>query len=78
MQEPLFFAETLQNFGDKDLFRMAKVSGVESGGTRLKFNGESAPTQKLYKKLVQKAPAEGDAVLCVKFSGTYVILGVIE
>ena len=57
---------------------LATVYSVDSGGLRLLLDGQTEPTQKRYKKLsTYGAPLAGDRVVCMKMSGTYVVLGSI-
>lgn len=54
---------------------VAKVGDVSSLGTRLILPGQTAATQKSYKRLAAAGSlAVGDLVLCTRVSGTYVIL----
>lgn len=58
---------------------LATVYSVDSGGLRLLLDGQTEPTQKRYKKLsTYGAPLAGDRVVCMKMSGTYVVLGSID
>ena len=58
---------------------LATVSAVDtSHGLALLFDGQTTPSQKSYKMLLNgSTPAVGDRVMAVKHSGTYIVLGVI-
>ena len=59
-------------------FYLATVSSVNSSGTKLIFDGQTAASQKRYKILgTGLPPAVGDRVVVMKHSGTYVVLGKI-
>ena len=70
---------TEQNAGNSpqptDL-RIATVGSYNStSGSTLIFDGESAATEKRYKRLYNMTFSAGQRVLVAKVSGTYVILG---
>lgn len=44
---------------------------------KVKFDGESIASEKIYKRLSSYSVADGDRVLLARISGTYVILGKI-
>lgn len=58
-------------------FVMAVVHAVHNDGVQLLFFGEKAPSDIHYKSLQSASIAELDRVLCVKVSGTYVVLGAV-
>ena len=57
---------------------VATVSDVSAAGVALILPGQTTATQKHYKKLASATIATGDTVLCVRVSGTIVVLGKIE
>lgn len=56
---------------------LAKVTGTASGGVLLQFDGDTEARQGAYKILQSYSPTVGDSVVCIKISGTYVVLGKI-
>lgn len=56
---------------------VATVADVSAAGTSLILPGQTEATQKKYKRLASASVAQGDAVLCVRISGTIVVLGKI-
>ena len=53
---------------------VATVSDVSAAGVALILPGQTTATQKHYKKLASAELGAGDTVLCVRVSGTIVIL----
>ena len=53
----------------------ATAAAITQTGVTLQLAGQPAPTQKAYKSLSSAAIAAGDPVLCVRISGTIVVLG---
>lgn len=54
---------------------VAAVGAASAAGTTLILPGQTAPTQKRYRRLASAGSlAPGDLVLCARVSGTYVIL----
>lgn len=53
----------------------AEVSGIAADGVLLILPGQTTPTQKGAKRLASASVAAGDRVLCVRTSGTIVVLG---
>ena len=51
----------------------ATVSGVDEDGVTLLLAGQNAPTQKKYLRLASASIAQGDAVLCLRYSGTIIV-----
>ena len=62
---------------ERSSFVMAIVHAVHDDGVQLLFFGEKVPAETHYKSLQSASIAELDRVLCVKVSGTYVVLGAI-
>lgn len=59
-------------------FVLATVSAVDSNGVNLIFDGQTASSQKKYKLMKTGSQlAANDRVVCMKMSGTYVVLGAI-
>ena len=56
--------------------RLATVTST-SGGVKVRFDGETAPSTKLYKRLASYSPTVNDRVLLVNVGGTYIVLGKI-
>lgn len=56
---------------------LAKVTGTASGGVLLQFDGDAEARQGTYKVLQSYTPSVGDSVICIKISGTYIVLGKI-
>lgn len=57
---------------------VAAVGAVSASGTTLILPGQTAATQKKYRRLASAGSlAPGDLALCARVSGTYVILGKI-
>lgn len=57
----------------------AKAATVTADGISLILPGQSAATQKHYRRLATGGiVAAGDMVLCVKTSGTYVVIGAVK
>lgn len=57
-------------------YRLATVTSLSSGNPLVKFDGETAASQKLYKRLASySSPLVNDRVLLLQISGTYIILG---
>lgn len=63
--------------GDKNnIIKLATVTGLfPSGKPKLKFDGEGITSQKEYETLSSYPPQNGDRVLLLGVSGTWVILG---
>ena len=57
-----------------ELFVATAVAVTQTGVT-LQLAGQPAPTQKSYKSLSSAAISPGDMVLCVRISGTIIVLG---
>ena len=55
----------------------AQVGSVETDGVTLILPGQTAATRKAYPRLASASVAAGDRVLCVRTSGTIVVLGKI-
>jgi hypothetical protein len=53
----------------------AVAASISQAGVTLQLAGQPAPTQKAYKSLSSAVIAAGDPVLCVRISGTIVVLG---
>lgn len=53
----------------------AVAASISQTGVTLQLAGQPAPTQKAYKSLSSAVLAAGDPVLCVRISGTIVVLG---
>lgn len=53
----------------------ATAASISQAGVTLQLAGQPAPTQKAYKSLSSAVIAAGDSVLCVRISGTIVVLG---
>lgn len=62
---------------DTNNSKMAVVTST-SGGTFVKFYGESEPSEKSYKKLTSVSVAVGNVVLLTKVNNSYVITGRIS
>lgn len=56
-------------------FYIATVSSVSSSGVKLLFAGESTAANKYYKRLGSANVSQGQRVVVMKQSGTYVVLG---
>ena len=56
---------------------VATVADVNAAGVTLILPGQTTATQKRYKRLASATVANGEAVLCVRVSGTIVVLGKI-
>lgn len=56
-------------------FIVATVNTVGVNGVTLTLPGQSAATLKEYKRLASASVEPGDRVLCVRLSGTIVVLG---
>lgn len=54
----------------KGIFRLGTITGG-----KVKFDGEESASQKTYKRLGSYTLTNGDRVLLVRISGTYVVLG---
>ena len=52
----------------------ASVDSVDTDGVTLLLTGQTTPTQKKYKRLASASVAAGDRVLCVRTSGTIIVL----
>lgn len=57
---------------------VATVADVSAAGVTLILPEQTSATQKRYKHLASAELGAGDTVLCVRVSGTIVILGEIE
>lgn len=55
----------------------ATVGSVEEDGVTLVLPGQTTATRKAYPRLASATIARGDRVLCVRTSGTIVVLGKI-
>lgn len=57
--------------------KIAKIASVNSNDTTatVQFDGESVAGLKYYKSLSSYIPKEGDRVLLIGVSGSYIILG---
>ena len=55
----------------------ATVDSVDTDGVTLLITGQTAPTQKKYRRLASASVEAGDRVLCVRTYGTIVVLGKI-
>ena len=53
---------------------VATVADVSAAGVTLILPGQTSATQKRYKRLASASVAAGDAALCVRVSGTIVVL----
>ena len=53
----------------------ATAAAITQTGVTLQLAGQDAPTQKSYKSLSSALISPGDLVLCVRISGTIVVLG---
>lgn len=53
----------------------ATAAAITPTGVTLQLAGQPGPTQKAYKSLSSAVIAAGDPVLCVRISGTIVVLG---
>ena len=54
------------------------VASSSSAGFTITLDGQSAATQKQYRMILTgRTPAVGARVMCIKISGTYVVLGEI-
>lgn len=59
-------------------YRIATVTSLSSGKPLVKFDGETATSSKLYKRLASySSPAVNDRVLLLRVFGTYIIIGKI-
>ena len=56
---------------------VASVANVSGAGASLVLPGQTAASRKRYKRLASADIAAGDLVLCVRVSGTIVVLGKI-
>ena len=56
---------------------VATVAAVESSGVQLMMPGQNTASQKLYKRLDSASLSAGDQALCIRVSGTIVVLGKI-
>lgn len=57
-------------------FKMGTVDSLfPDGSPKVKFDGETTPSQKKYKRLASYTPSVGDRVVIASVSGTYVVLG---
>lgn len=56
---------------------LATVVSVEAAGVALRFDGETEARTKIYRRLAAYSPTEGDRVLMVQISGTYIVIGKI-
>jgi hypothetical protein len=64
--------------GQGDSFQLATVTALLEGAPLVQFDGETAASQKQYKRLASyTSPAVNDRVLLLRLSGTYIILGKI-
>ena len=60
-------------------FFLATVSSVASDGVHFVLDGQTAATQKGYKRLqTGEALAAGARIVVMKQSGTYIVLGAFE
>lgn len=56
----------------------ARAAEVTEAGISLILPGQSAATQKYYRRIaIGGSVAAGDMVLCAKTSGTYVVIGAV-
>lgn len=56
---------------EKKVFKLGKIDA----NLKVKFDGETVASTKVYKRLSSYTPVAADRVLLVAISGTYVILG---
>lgn len=56
---------------------LAKAAAVTAAGVSLILPGQTAATQKFYRRLKGSDIQTGDMVVCVKISGTWVVLDAI-
>lgn len=56
----------------------ATAAEVTADGVKLILPGQTQPTQKAYKRLAIAQVTAGEQVLCVRDSGTFVVLGAIQ
>lgn len=76
--DELFYGERLKAKNRGGEIFLATVATVSSGGVTLLFDGQETASTKKYKILLNGTPLEaGDRVAVVKYSGTYLVLGVI-
>ncbi len=68
----------LQPQNNTILYRLGTVTSLSSGSPIVRFDGETSPSQKIYKRLASyTSPAINDRVLLLRTSGTYIIQGKI-
>lgn len=58
-----------------DRIKIGKISGINSYGATVQFDGESESSSKYYKPLKSYTPTVGDRVILLGISGSYIILG---
>lgn len=56
---------------------VAKAAEVTAEGVSLILPGQSAATQKYYRRVAISAVSAGDLVLVARTSGTYVVIGAV-
>lgn len=56
-------------------YRLATVSAVTANGVAVQFEGEETATDKEYTVVQSYAPKQGERVVMLNISGTYIVLG---
>jgi hypothetical protein len=73
------FIQTMNSDKQNPVFKLAIVTSLfTDNSAKLKFDGETEPSEKKYPYLSTYSPAANDRVLLVSLAGTYVILGKIK
>jgi hypothetical protein len=74
----LDLSKTDPQTGGTGAIKFGVVTAVNGSRPEIKFDGENAPSQKMYKKLASYAPAVADRVALMPAAGTYIILGKVD
>lgn len=59
--------------GRGEFYLATVISSSSTAGTKIQLDGESAPMDKLYKRI--SAVSAGNRVLVLKINGTYIVIG---
>ena len=76
MDEILLTAETKLPETVPEVY-LGTVESVSSSGIEITLDGQTEPMQKKYRMLLGPELQTGARVMCIKISGTYVVLGAI-
>lgn len=70
--------QALKDGGKESLFRMATVISKTTYAAVVRFDGDETNSTKEFKRIYNSSVYAGDRVLCVRYGGTYIVLGAIK